>query len=264
MEQNQTMWQANVQFGKPSGGMTPGRLIAGLSIIGLGIAFLLDRFGVINVGSTIGTWWPTILMIVAIVQIVTRSSNSWFGSAVLFCVGAVLLADNLDLLPGSFWSIFWPILVILIGIAVLTGAKKKSRQWGNGTNPSTDDVKIGSAEDTTISDDFIRRTAVLSGLDIASSSSALQGGSLTAVLAGIELDLRNAVPASDEMLLDVTAVLGGVEIRVPTSWRVHTSGSPILGEIDNRTMGNLANGATDAPLLIIRSTAILGGIEIKH
>ncbi len=264
MEQHQTMWQANVQLGKEPGGLTPGRLMAGIGVIALGIAFLLDQFDILDFGSTVGTWWPVILMVIALAQLATRSTANWFGSTVLFAVGALLLASNLDLLPGGFWSTFWPIFIILIGVSILLGGKKKSMSWGSGANQQSNDVNIGSAEDATIHDDFINKTAVFSGLDLTSASTAFQGGTLTAVMAGIELDLRDAVPASNEMMLDVTAILGGFELRVPSTWRVHTSGTPILGGIENRTIGRMPDAGTDAPLLIVRCTAILGGIEIRH
>jgi predicted membrane protein len=264
MEQHHTTWQTNVQFGKQAQGMTPGRLIAGVAVIAIGTAFLFDQFDIIDFGQTIGTWWPVVLMVIGLVQLTTRSANNWFGSTLLFAAGALLLASNLDFLPGGFWSTFWPVVIILIGISILIGAKKKSQLWGSGKSLDSSDVNIGSAEDATLHDDFIRRTAVFSGLDLESASNAFQGGSLSAVFAGIELDLRNAQPASEKMLMDVSAIMGGIEIRVPSTWRVHTTGTPVLGGIENRTIGRLAEVGTDTPLLIVRCTAILGGIEIRH
>jgi len=263
MEQNQTSWHANVQVGKSSG-PSSGRIIAGIAIVAIGVAFLLEQFDILSIGGLVGTWWPVVLMLIAISQITTRPSNNWFGSMLLFAVGAIFLANNLDYLPNGFWSTFWPVLIILIGVSVLLGAKKKASHRTSGANPLNADFNLGSAEESTIDDSSIKRTAVFSGLDITSSSQAFEGGSLTAVFAGIELDLRNAVSGSNAMLIEVTSIFAGVEIRVPPTWQVITTGSPIFGGIENRTIGRMPNSDIQGPILTIRTNVIFGGIEIRH
>jgi predicted membrane protein len=80
------------------------------------------------------------------------------------------------------------------------------------------------------------------------------------VFGGVTIDLRNAQLDPEGARLDVTALLGGVEILVPKGWRVTTSGTPILGGIDNKTAGEAAEG----PELRIDALTILGGTDIKH
>jgi predicted membrane protein len=80
------------------------------------------------------------------------------------------------------------------------------------------------------------------------------------VFGGVTLDLRDARLDPEGARIDVTAIFGGVEILVPRGWRVTTSGTPILGGIDNKTAGEAAGG----PELLIDALAILGGADIKH
>jgi len=42
--------------------------------------------------------------------------NNLFWGAVILLVGVLLLLNSLNLLPGSFWTFFWPLLVILLGV----------------------------------------------------------------------------------------------------------------------------------------------------
>ncbi len=47
----------------------------------------------------------------------------WFGVAIIV-VGVVLLLQNLGLVTGGAWSIVWPALIIILGIALI--AKKEN------------------------------------------------------------------------------------------------------------------------------------------
>ena len=49
----------------------------------------------------------------------------WFGVAIIV-VGVVLLLQNLGLVTGGAWSIVWPALIIILGIALI--AKNSSGQ----------------------------------------------------------------------------------------------------------------------------------------
>lgn len=77
---------------------------------------------------------------------------------------------------------------------------------------------------------------------------------------GVTIDLRDARLDPEGARIDATAVFGGVEILVPKGWRVTTSGTPIMGGIDNRTAGQTAEG----PELRIDALTIFGGTDIKH
>ena len=65
--------------------------------------------------------------------------------------------------------------------------------------------------------------AVWSNVRRASAASPFRGGDITAIMGGGQLDLRLAtIPTGGEAILDIVAVMGGVEIIVPTSWEVST------------------------------------------
>lgn len=55
---------------------------------------------------------------------------------------------------------------------------------------------------------------LLSGRELANTSPQFEGGRITALFGGVELDLLHATLAADAEL-DVTAVFGGVDVTVP-------------------------------------------------
>ena len=51
---------------------------------------------------------------------------------------------------------------------------------------------------------------------------------------GISVDLRGATLAPDGAHLELHALNGGIAIRVPEGWRVHSNLGAVLGGVDAR------------------------------
>ena len=85
------------------------------------------------------------------------------------------------------------------------------------------------------------------------------GTSVTAVFGGVELDLRNAI-IEEDVVINASAIFGGIDIYVPTNVKVKTKSMPIFGGVNNK-----ANISPDEKkhTIYINGTAIFGGIEIK-
>jgi hypothetical protein len=83
------------------------------------------------------------------------------------------------------------------------------------------------------------------------------------VLGGAELDFRDAVLPSKEIVLRVTAILGGLGIIVPPEMRVVDNTSAILGGSD--VTGDVAEPLDpEAPVLRIEGVCILGGMGVER
>ena len=104
-------------------------------------------------------------------------------------------------------------------------------------------------------------TAALCGREIRYDGEVFNGGMISAVLGGIELDLRTAV-ITGTVVLETRCVLGGIEIYAPRYARVIVNGSPILGGIENAT--RFPQGANEqTPTIIVNASCVLGGVEVK-
>lgn len=51
-----------------------------------------------------------------------------FGILIVF-LGVFWLLSNLEIISAEFWSIFWPALIILIGVKILLIPLKWHRFW---------------------------------------------------------------------------------------------------------------------------------------
>jgi hypothetical protein len=102
--------------------------------------------------------------------------------------------------------------------------------------------------------------AILGAVTRGNNSQAFRGGNLVAIMGGCEIDLSNAA-IDGEAVLDVFAMWGGIEIRVPPDWTVSSQVVPLMGGVEDKTRP--PRGAA-IHRLTLRGVAFMGGIEIKN
>ncbi|MCJ8013360.1 cell wall-active antibiotics response protein LiaF [Paenibacillus sp. KQZ6P-2] len=99
------------------------RLFGGVVLIGIGVIFLLNQLGVIDVslGYIIGHYWPVILIILGAKELL-KGRKSFVGAAFLLLIGTYFLGRNEGwdwISPGSFFKIIIPALLIIAGLYVI-------------------------------------------------------------------------------------------------------------------------------------------------
>ncbi len=221
--------------------MNRGRLLIGFVLITLGVLFLLDQNGTVDAGDLISDWWPIVLVVAGFLY-VSFSPRHLMVPAVLVIVGLALLARSLDFVPDWLQTVFWPVVLVAIGLWVI---------FGSGFGTTT--VQRG---------DRVNSLVAFFGREVVNDSQQFGGGSVFALFGGTEVDLRKARPIPEGAAMDVVVAFGGVEIVVPEGWRVEVTGLPLFGGWSNKTKGNLVGA--DAPLLSIEALVAFGGLDIGH
>lgn len=226
-----------------------GGIIMGVILILIGLAFLLDHMGVIYIGY-LWRFWPLLLVLAGLMNFISRR-HAW--GVILMLAGVVLKLNELNITHFG-WSQFWPMIIIALGVLVLWG----SFEWSNKPVHSTS--AAGDPRTT------LNEAVVFGGLERRMTSQNFQGGDVSAVFGGIELDLTEANMQANDATLAITAIFGGVEIRVPPSWQVVFRGSPIFGGIEDKTRTPRADDPANPNLktLVITGAVIFGGLEIKN
>jgi predicted membrane protein len=221
------------------------RVVIGLSIIAAGILFTLDNLRIAQ-AETYLSYWPLVIVLIGVVQIVQgRTWGGYFWGLMLIVAGAWLLGENLGIVSVSIWTLS-PLLLVLLGASII---------W-RGCCPPV--LARGSMPDGAA---FIRGTAVLGGFDRTSDATDFRGGDIVVVMGGCKLDLRRATIAANEAVIDVLAIMGGVEIRIPETWTVDAKVLPLMGGVTNQT--HVAGSGT-AQRLVVRGTVFMGGVELKN
>jgi hypothetical protein len=133
-------------------------------------------------------------------------------------------------------------IAAFVGLAALSGFVVRQRVPSFGT---PDDSRI-------------RLTAALDGIQFTSVTKDLVDASALAYLGGIELDLTRTVPAPGAVVR-LRAVLGGIDVVVPDTWRVEVASRGSMSGIANLTDPDSLH---DGPLVVVEAMAFMGGIEI--
>ena len=253
------------------------RLVLGVLVIGLGILFTLDKLGYVDAGS-LWEYWPIVLIAVGLGRVL--QPRGWHGRGfglVLILVGAWVLLYNLDVIHQRVWD-YWPILLVLLGISMVFRAVGRpgsaSRRWrARGLVVGLDEAAAPGAPEVTTAGQGSAGTAaddasatvdcfaLLGASRRRSVSQDFRGGSLTAIMGGCELDLRQASIRGGQAIIDTFAMWGGIEIKVPQDWTVTVHGTPILGGFDDKTA---RVGGDGSKVLVVTGAAVMGGVEIKN
>jgi hypothetical protein len=231
------------------------QLVIGVAIIAAGVLFLLGNLGYDYV-RTASRYWPAVLVLIGASKVMRAPhGGAAVGGGIWMLVGGWLLLTNLDLVPIGFWAalkLYWPVILVCVGISIVLRALRRGR---------------GVQAESVDPNDDLRTAAILGATKRTSSATALSGGEITAVMGGVQLDLRRATlaplngTARREAVLDVFAMWGGIEVFVPEGWVVDGRVFPLLGGFEDKTRPVPDDGA---PRLVVRGMAVMGGVEVKH
>jgi hypothetical protein len=221
-----------------------------------------------------------------------RLTSQLFAGLLLAGLGVLFTLDNLHIVHARDVFRYWPVILLLIGVAQLVQARSIGSMIGGSIW-----VVVGSlllAERLRLISSVIRywplllvaiglwvvlrsfsaarpaggdasarlsALAMLGGVDRRVISPAFQGADITAFMGGGKLDLREATMAGGEAVLDILAVMGGFEILTPDTWNVTVDLVPIMGGYEDKTRHP---ADPSAPRLRIRGFLLMGGLEVRN
>ena len=219
----------------------------GVIIALVGLALLLDHLGLLHVGS-LWRFWPMILVFVGIGNLFSASSRVW--GIILILVGAVFELNVLGILHEGIADL-WPVLIIAVGLLLMWAALRPPITVSSPGSPSSETLNA---------------VAIFGGCERRINSQHFRGGRSTSIFGGVELDFRDADIEGEEATIDVNCIFGGVEIRVPTTWSVHSRSIPVLGGYSDKThrAPNTDPSAAKGKTLVITGACIFGGVEISN
>lgn len=242
----------------------PVQIAIGFCVIGFGLLFLLDNLGWLDIRYTFH-FWPMAFIFFGVMKILqTRHTSGAVVGGGLILVGALMTMRELGLFYIG-WNTLWPLMLILVGLSVVFRSASRRRGFGRRDAPSPQfsspppypearPTMQGAADDS-----VINVTAVMGGFTRRVTTADFRGGEITVVMGGCELDLRDCSINGDAEL-NVFAIFGGIEIRVPPDWSVSLHGMPIMGGFEEKT----ATPPNHDKRLRITGSVIMGGLEVRN
>ena len=238
--------------------LTP-QLAIGIFIILAGVFLALDSLNVLEVEGFFRLW-PAVVIAIGGSMLAKRDDpKSRFWGGVLVFLGSWLLLNTLGLVRVGFWDLFWPLLLIGLGVKLVMRAMN---------------LDMGGSASTAGTNLF----AVMGESKRTNSDHPFRGGQMTAFMGGCQLDLRAAsILPGEEAVIDVLAVMGGLEVWVPGNWTVVSQVVPIMGGVEDKRLPMLAApvmpmgtpgsepAVNTAPArLVLRGYVVMGGLVIKN
>ena len=217
-------------------GTSQGRSVLGLALVVVGSVLALDSAGLLR-SAGLGTWLPLILIGAGYVKVRQPREDGQRAAGVAFLMlGGLLQLTSILAVRSS-----WPLLMVAFGAFLI---------WRSLDRP------VAAA--TVSPSPWVSDMTLLGYLKRSHQSAELRGGSATAVMGVMELDLRHATLVSGATI-DVVAFWGGIEIRVPESWTVEAHIVPLMGGVQNKPA---AQSSVPGPRLVLRGHAIMGAVII--
>jgi hypothetical protein len=218
-------------------------------------------------------YWPVILIAWGVAGATSsrRGGRVWGGMIAI--AGVILLLGNLHIINESIWRFIWPLFLIGVGLRMLYRTARRRRRWGDGNPPDGTPPDGGSSGGGTplsgpgprpraSGPGHLDEWAVFSGIRRRLDWQDFKGGEAFAMFGGVELDLRSATITQEEVVIDASAVFGGVDLQVPESWNVAVEGHGIFGGYDDETLHTMPESAR--PRVVITGNAIFGGVVVKN
>ncbi len=227
-----------------------GQVVIGLLVVAFGVLFLLDNLNIIYLRHVI-FFWPLAFVASGLVALCSDGPRSGrITGIVLIAIG---LAMTLNRLGYGFigWRTFWPIVMIGLGGLILYRTLGGHRVIRVSAGPYT--------KDGAKADNVIDITAILGGFERRVGTPDFRGGEITAIMGGCSLDLRDCGLAS-EAVINVSAIWGGITIKVPPDWTVVLHGTPVMGGFTEKT----ARPPDNRKRLVVTGYAIMGGVEVRN
>jgi hypothetical protein len=222
------------------------RFLPAVILIAVGVIFLLSNLHLFP-GRDVWEYWPVALMIAGAFKLADSPLPKGRAlGGILLIGGGIVLAANLGLIPIDGPDL-WPLGLIAVGVFMLMN--RTGLSWGGGGKYTTN---------------LQSEAAVFGGGKRKINSADFKFAKFDAVFGGFEIDFREANIMGDSATVEINAVFGGAEVRIPQNWSAVVQAAGVFGAFtDNSTQPNLAT-TPNFKRLYFKGAAVFGGVNIKN
>lgn len=222
------------------------RSLIGIILVSVGAVLIARNYGWLDYEiSRYLISWQMLLIVIGLYKLVRRD---YTPAIILISIGLFFLID----IPDNMRENFWPAIIVLVGISFIL-------QWRRPHNRNIFNNMESSSNKST---DFIDETAIFGGRNISVVTENFQGGKITSIFGGSNINLRYAKPV-EGCTIDVATIFGGTKIIVPEDWNVKIEVVSVFGGFEDKRGYSVISRTGTGKIVVIKGTCIFGGGELN-
>lgn len=216
----------------------------GLVLILLGLIIGLNALDITDINIFFDGWWTLFIIVPCFIGLFKNESKT--GNIIGLLIGVLLLLGSQNIINFALiWKLIVPIILIMIGLSFIfkDAFNKKVKQEIKKLNRN----------------DKEEYCATFGSQELDFTDEEFKGCNLTAVFGGVECNLKDAI-IKENVVINTSAIFGGITIYVPKDVNIKISSTPIFGGVSDDRKVKTKNAKHT---IYIKATAIFGGVEIK-
>lgn len=206
-----------------------GLAVVGVGLLVAGVLLLLDQLGVADTTAVVADWWPVVVVGLGLGQLYERR---WGSGAVTVVVGLVLLAWTSDVADVNPIALLGPVLLIVIGGAVLVASGR------------------------VVSGGEVGPVAVFGSGRLEGGPAEVADRTTYAVFGDVDVTLTG--DGTDDIGLSTITVFGDTKVHVPPGWRIDNRTVTLFG--DSKAPG--VPGPETGPTIELTGLVLFGDLKI--
>lgn len=222
-------------------------LIWGLLFILIGLSIGLNTLDLVSFNIFFDGWWALIIIIPCLIGLINNEDKT--GDIIGLLIGVALLLNAQGIISFDIiWKLAAPLILVIIGLSIILKDNKDSK-----TNVVIKKINSNDNEKTSVCSTF-------SSQNIKLNKEKINNLELNAIFGGIEYDLRNGV-IKEDIVINATAIFGGIDIIVPDDVNVKIKSTSIFGGASNKKQ--LMDDKEKKHTIYINASCVFGGVDIK-
>jgi len=234
------------------------KIWTGLFLIVVGLLLLANKLHA-GIPDYIFSWPMLAIGIGLLIGIQHRFKTFIWVIPVVWGAFALIDQQNPELNLHNYTG---PLVLILIGLFFImrrnrypnyVQKKELKNQWR--------DLRYTHDLINTSDGEWIDSTSVFGGAKKMILSKNFKGGDITCFMGGAEIDLSQA-DIKGKIVMDTTAVFGGIKLIVPPNWDLKIEITAVFGGVEDKRPISVTKADPDK-ILVLDGAAVFGGIEIN-
>lgn len=227
-------------------------LIAGIAIGG-------TMLGYFDLRISFAGWWTIFIIAPALISIVNGGVN--LGNLIMLGIGVMLLLDQQNLLPRDVgWKLILPLVLLVVGFQLLFGGSGRfSGKYSKEPDRGPSDEKKDSARRESAGPGKKSASVVFGEQNITYGNEEFTGGSYSVFCGACTVNLTSVRLVGD-VVISVSAFMGGIELVLPENVTVISHVTPLLGGCEIKYPSSRDPSAVK---VIINGAVSLGGVTVK-